>query len=116
MAIPLAGHGTCREGQERIECMSQAFIPTVQSASALMSAFHPARLDTASENSTFEGLTNGRPFVAASPAMLSIQAQVERMARFDLPVLVQGEVGTGKTAVARLLHQLSIASTRRGAR
>jgi len=41
------------------------------------------------------------------PAMQTILQQVKRIARSPLTVLIQGETGTGKEIVARIIHQLS---------
>ncbi len=46
-------------------------------------------------------------FIAASPAMRKIRAQVEQVASFNVPVLILGESGTGKEVVARLIHKRS---------
>ena len=46
--------------------------------------------------------------VGASPAIGEMQRQVEKFARSDLAVLVQGETGTGKELVARALHDASL--------
>lgn len=51
-----------------------------------------------------------RCFVAASPLMRKLRAQVELLAETDSPVLVLGESGSGKETTARLLHQLSVRS------
>lgn len=45
--------------------------------------------------------------VGKSPAMLEIVAQVERIAKTDLSVLLTGETGTGKNVVARAIHARS---------
>jgi two-component system response regulator AtoC len=45
--------------------------------------------------------------VSSSPAMLQIREQVEKIAKFNLPVLILGESGSGKEIVARLLHNQS---------
>ena len=44
------------------------------------------------------------PMIGRSPAMQPVYRAVSRFASGDLPVLIQGEVGTGKDLVARLLH------------
>ncbi|MFO0651806.1 MAG: sigma 54-interacting transcriptional regulator [Polyangiales bacterium] len=45
--------------------------------------------------------------VAADPATQQLFAMVRRLASHELPVLVQGETGSGKEVVARLLHRAS---------
>ena len=45
--------------------------------------------------------------VARSPAMQKVVALVERIAPSAAPVLLTGETGTGKTLIARALHQAS---------
>lgn len=42
-----------------------------------------------------------------SPAMQEIRSKVEEVARSELPVLILGETGAGKEALARHLHRLS---------
>lgn len=54
-----------------------------------------------------EELDDEQFFVAASPAMRKIRAQVAQVAGVDVPVLMLGESGTGKEVVSRLIHKLS---------
>ncbi len=49
----------------------------------------------------------GVDVVAADPASVQLFALVRRLAASDLPVLVQGETGSGKEVVARALHRYS---------
>ena len=46
-------------------------------------------------------------FLAASPAMKQIRAQVALIAKVDMPVLLLGESGVGKEVIARLIHKMS---------
>src|SRR5580704_7496990 len=46
-------------------------------------------------------------FVSASLSMQKLRAQAELLAQSDVPVLIVGEPGSGKTAVGRLIHKLS---------
>src|SRR5207302_10633101 len=57
-------------------------------------------------------LDDNHAFVAASPAMRQIRAQVSLIAKVDVPVLLLGESGVGKEVVARLMHGLSPRSQR----
>jgi DNA-binding NtrC family response regulator len=45
--------------------------------------------------------------ITEDPAMKDLLATLDRVAPSDLPVLIQGETGTGKELVARALHQRS---------
>ncbi len=47
------------------------------------------------------------PVVGGSPAMRAVIGALERVSKTDLPVLVEGEVGTGKSLVASALHGAS---------
>lgn len=47
-------------------------------------------------------------FVCHSPAMREIRCMVDLIAQTNLPVLILGETGTGKEAVVRLIHHVSL--------
>ena len=51
--------------------------------------------------------------IGASPAMQEVFAMIERVAPSGVPVLIQGETGSGKELVARALHEASDRSDRR---
>ena len=50
-------------------------------------------------------------FIAASPLTRRLRTQAELLSQTDVPVLVTGEPGSGKTTAARLIHSLSIRSS-----
>jgi len=50
-------------------------------------------------------------FIAGSPVMRRLRMQAELLSQTDVPVLITGEPGSGKSAVARLIHSLSIRSS-----
>jgi len=50
----------------------------------------------------------GNPMVGCHPAILDVQRQARRVARYPLPVLITGETGTGKELLAREIHSGSV--------
>jgi DNA-binding NtrC family response regulator len=54
-----------------------------------------------------ENLDDDLFFLAASPVMKQIHAQIALVARVDVPVLLLGESGVGKEVLARLIHKMS---------
>jgi transcriptional regulator with PAS, ATPase and Fis domain len=54
-----------------------------------------------------------RVLIAGSPTLLATLAKARHVARCQLPVLIQGETGTGKELVARLIHDHSPRRTQR---
>lgn len=65
-----------------------------------------------SDEVEIEDIADDLFFLAASPRMKQIRAQVSMVARVDAPVLVLGESGVGKEIVARLLHKMSARARR----
>lgn len=47
------------------------------------------------------------PLIGSTPAMAVLRARIERVAATDFTVLLEGESGSGKELVARLIHELS---------
>ncbi|GAC1672617.1 MAG: hypothetical protein PVS2B2_05060 [Candidatus Acidiferrum sp.] len=60
-----------------------------------------------------EVLSDGSFFVSSNPAMRSLREQIEKIAQYDIPVLILGESGTGKEVLARLIHSRSLRAQRR---
>lgn len=56
--------------------------------------------------STDAGKNSGSDFVGSSRAVSELIKLVEKVAPLDATVLVQGETGTGKELIARLIHKL----------
>jgi CRP-like cAMP-binding protein/polyferredoxin len=52
-----------------------------------------------------QGDTDPDELIAASPRMKAIKTRVSKCAEHDVPMLVLGEDGTGKTLIARLIHE-----------
>jgi DNA-binding NtrC family response regulator len=54
-----------------------------------------------------QGLTDPGYFVGSSPAMRNLEGMVDRIAASEHSVLILGESGTGKSLLARVIHQQS---------
>ena len=67
---------------------------------------------TVRDTEVIEDLEDNLFFLAASPAMKRIRAQVALVAKVDVPVLLLGESGVGKEILARLIHKMSFRSHR----
>jgi two-component system, NtrC family, response regulator AtoC len=57
-----------------------------------------------------ESVGEDESFLSVGPVMQRLRAQAELLAQADVPVLILGEPGSGKTTVARLIHKLSVHS------
>src|SRR5438067_9991242 len=65
-----------------------------------------------SDDVEVENLEDDLFFLAASPQMKQIRAQVSLVAKVDVPVLLLGESGVGKEILARLIDKMSIRAHR----
>ena len=57
-------------------------------------------------------LTGKHGLIGISPAMQKLTAEMERILRTEVPVLLHGESGTGKELVARALHEHGLRANR----
>jgi two-component system response regulator AtoC len=55
-----------------------------------------------------EAIGDGTFFIAASPIMRRLRVQAELLAQAQVPVLILGESGSGKSTAAQLIHGLSV--------
>jgi two-component system, NtrC family, response regulator AtoC len=55
-----------------------------------------------------EAMGDGAFFVGASPVMRQLRAQAKLLAQSQVPVLILGESGSGKSTAAQLIHGLSV--------
>src|ERR1051326_1445938 len=53
---------------------------------------------------TFEGRRRIDPFLGTSDAIKELEEKTEAVLRTDSPILIHGETGTGKTVLARWIH------------
>jgi DNA-binding NtrC family response regulator len=69
----------------------------------------PTPLSTTSSDTE---VVSGTPRIFRSPAMTSLVAEVRRIARQNITVMLTGESGTGKEVVANLIHEAAGSSDR----
>jgi DNA-binding NtrC family response regulator len=63
--------------------------------------------DLAAARAQLAGAESRSLLVGASPSMRKLHDRIDTVAPADVPVLVQGETGTGKELVARMIHSRS---------
>ena len=61
----------------------------------------------AKQNDPYEDEQDSLPLVGKTPAMQGLYRLLARLMNADLPILVSGESGTGKTLISQLLHNFS---------
>jgi DNA-binding NtrC family response regulator len=91
-------------------CEGQQFLTEIERLMSLAAGADGAASRPSHEE--FEEIENEISFLAVSPAMKKIRAQVAQVAKVDIPVLLLGESGVGKEVVARLIHKLSRRTSR----
>ncbi|HNR91764.1 MAG TPA: sigma-54 dependent transcriptional regulator [Dokdonella sp.] len=107
--IMMSGHGTVETAVEATRLGAYDFVEKPISLAKLLLTIERA-LEASRLRRENEGLRNQLvPLdpVASSRAMQGLRAQAERLAGHDAWILVQGEPGTDKKALARWLHERS---------
>jgi two-component system nitrogen regulation response regulator NtrX len=108
--VMMSGHGNIETAVEALKLGAYDFIEKPVSMAKLLVTVQRA-LQT--ENLRKENLRlkrrteTGTELIAASPAMLQLKEDIERVAPTDFWVLISGEPGSGKAMAARYLHSHS---------
>jgi len=71
-----------------------------------------SRKPETAEMGTTEEFGSEHFFLSASALMNKVRLQAELLANLDEPVLIVGEIGTGKEVIAQLIHKLSARADR----
>ena len=102
-ALVLFEVGWHRAAADLATCQGQALEPSFPEAADLV--FEAPRPDPEPPGS--DPTLDMGPFVGRSPELVDCVALLEGFARTEVPVLIQGETGTGKELAAQLVHQRS---------
>ncbi|HXX73733.1 MAG TPA: sigma-54 dependent transcriptional regulator [Nitrospiraceae bacterium] len=111
--LMLTGHGDIKDAVDAIKHGASDFLvkdtpfdPTVVKA-ALTKLMTMRSLKQENLAARHGGFTRDVIVEGSSPAWQKLKAQIVQVAPANAPILIQGETGSGKEVVARLLHDLS---------
>jgi DNA-binding NtrC family response regulator len=113
VAIPvvmLTGHGTIDLAVAAIKEGAEQFFTKPVELPALLVVIERALENQRMRQASLVGKSSQArravdPFLGESPAIGQLAAQARRVAASSIPVLIQGETGTGKGVLARWLHE-----------
>src|SRR5574341_1340073 len=111
--LMLTGHGDVKDAVDAIKHGAWDFLvkDTPFDASVVKAAFVKLKTVRALKQENLAarhgGFTRDVIVEGPSPAWQKLKAQIAQVAPASAPVLIQGETGSGKEVVARLLHDLS---------
>jgi two-component system, NtrC family, response regulator AtoC len=101
---PEAGEGV--RSRARVDWLVKP-IPEQQLGMVLQARLGTAIQKIAPASAGTEQISEDSFFIAATPVMRNLRAQIELLAKVNVPVLILGESGSGKEITARLIHKLS---------
>jgi DNA-binding NtrC family response regulator len=106
--VMMSGHGTIETAVEATRLGAYDFVEKPIALAKLLltlrRALEHGRLAAENEGLRRQLSVPSTELVGSGRAMQALKAQLERAAATDAPVLIQGEPGTGKEALARWLH------------
>lgn len=111
--VMLTGHGDVKDAVEAMKQGAWDFLikdtpfdaAAVTSTLAKLRTMHALRKENLAAR--HGGFTRDVIVEGTSPAWQQLRVQIAKVAPSNVPVLIQGETGSGKEVVARLLHDLS---------
>jgi two-component system, NtrC family, response regulator AtoC len=113
--IIMTGHGDISTAVGAMQLGAESFLPKPLDVGKLMELADGARakveLRRENRRQSTAPVRTGLESLGESPAMQAVARQVELVAATDATVLIQGETGTGKSWIARHIHELSPRAT-----
>jgi len=108
--IIITGHGTVDSAIDAMKLgaydyIQKPFEPEELSLITSKALEHYALVQKNREMMAVLETLRSRELIGSTPPMLEVKAMIERVAPLDIAILVQGETGTGKEVVARLIHK-----------
>jgi two-component system, NtrC family, response regulator AtoC len=109
--IIMTGHGDISSAVGAMQLGAESFLPKPLDVRQLLELAEGARekveVRRANRRLSSAPARSGLESLGQSPAMQAVARQIELVAATDATVLIQGETGTGKSWVARQIHDLS---------
>ncbi|WP_422447762.1 sigma-54-dependent transcriptional regulator [Thermoanaerobacterium sp. DL9XJH110] len=107
--IMITAYGETKTAVEAVKKGAYDFITKPFDISELKISIERALQERAlkNENTILRSKDEKTALITRDPAMLQILAQIDAIAPVDSSVLVEGETGTGKELIARIIHEKS---------
>ena len=113
-ALFITGYGSIPSSDAAVElgvfdCVAKPLdLPNLERTLARLAMTRHMVVENLRLRNRLRQLDDDRSMIGETPAMQEIFDHVQRLAVGDLPVVIHGEVGTGKSLLARSLHTASV--------